>query len=194
MKKYRGTLFFLGGLGIALAAGWIGFPRAAYEQQNQPVQFSHKAHRDKAGMKCEDCHVIRADGTWSGVPGLDKCAGCHATAMGNTDEEKRFIKKYIEPNREIPWLVYSRQPDNVRFSHAFHVKLANLPCERCHMAHGDSDSLRPFERDRLSGYSRSVFGNAELTVGPNRSGMLMDDCMRCHEQRGVKDSCLDCHK
>jgi len=195
MKNYRGSLLFVAGFAAALSAGWLAFPRAEYERQSQPVQFSHKVHRDKGGMKCEDCHAIRDDGTFSGIPAVDKCAGCHAAAMGTTDEEKRMIKRYIEPSREIPWLVYARQPENVRFSHAFHVKLAKLACERCHQAHGDSDTLPAFERDRVSGYSRDILGDPSLPNAANRHpGMEMDDCIRCHQQRGVQDSCLACHK
>lgn len=195
MKNYRGSLPFVAGFGLVLTAGWIAFPRAAYERQNQPVQFSHKVHREKAGMNCEDCHAIREDGTFSGIPTVDKCAGCHAAPMGNTEEEKRMIKRYIESNREIPWLVYARQPENVRFSHAFHVKLAKLACERCHQAHGDSDSLPAFERDRVSGYSRDILGDPALPAAADRHpGMQMDDCIGCHQRRGVQDSCLACHK
>ena len=194
MKNYRGTLLFVAGFAAVLSAGWIAFPRAEYESQNQPVQFSHKVHRDKAGMKCDDCHAIREDGTFSGIPAVDKCAGCHGAPMGTTDAEKRMIKRFIEPNREIPWLVYARQPENVSFSHAFHVKLAKLACERCHQAHGDSDSLPPFERDRVSGYSRDILGEKALRAADRRPGMQMDDCIACHQQRGVQDSCLACHK
>jgi ribosomal protein L34E len=193
MKNYRGTLLFLAGFVGVLSAGWFGFPRAAYERQNQPVQFSHKAHREKADMKCEDCHAILGDGAFSGIPGIAKCAECHAAPLGTTKEEERMIKQYIEPQREIPWLVYARQPQNVRFSHATHSKLAKLTCERCHQAHGASDSLRPLERDRVSGYSRDLSSDAELPVR-KRAGLDMDDCMRCHDQRGVEDSCLACHK
>jgi hypothetical protein len=192
--NYRAAIPFLAGFGLVLSAGWIVFPQAAYERQNQPVQFSHKVHRDKAGMKCEDCHAIREDGTFSGIPAVEKCAGCHATPMGGTEAEKRMIHQFIEPNREIPWLVYARQPENVSFSHAFHVKRAQLPCQRCHQAHGDSDSLRPFDRDRVSGYGRDILGDPALPAAHRRPGMQMDDCIACHKQRGVQDSCLECHK
>jgi hypothetical protein len=105
-----------------------------------------------------------------------------------------MIKRYIEPNREIPWLVYARQPENVSFSHVYHLKLAKLPCEGCHQAHGDSDSLPAFERDRVSGYSRDILGDNALPVAHRRPGMQMGDCVACHQRRGVQDSCLACHK
>ena len=61
------------------------------QNRPQPVDFSHKVHADKAGTKCEDCHAFRDDGTFAGIPTLDKCAGCHAAAMGTTAAEKNFI-------------------------------------------------------------------------------------------------------
>ena len=89
----------------ALGAGWLGFPRVIYQSQPQPVDFSHKVHADKAGSKCEDCHAFRDDGTFAGMPTLDKCAACHAAAMGDTAAEKNFIDQYVTPQREPVWLV-----------------------------------------------------------------------------------------
>jgi hypothetical protein len=176
----RGTiLFLLGALG-ALGAGWLGFPRVIYRTQTQPVDFSHKIHADKAGAKCDDCHSFRADGSFTGVPTLDKCSGCHAAAMGDTAAEKQFIEKYVTPQREPAWLVNARQPENVYFSHAVHVKGAKLKCERCHGNQGSSASPRAYQEDRISGYSRVL--------------LTMDDCIACHREQHKENSCLDCHK
>ena len=180
---HRGSLFFAAGVLAALGAGWAGFPRMIYRSRPQPVAFSHKAHEEKAGMKCEDCHELRGDGTFAGIPGLDKCAGCHAAAMGTTEAEKQFIDGYVMPQREVAWAVYARQPENVYFSHAAHVKLAHLNCATCHGAQGRSETLRPYQEDRISGYSRDVW-----------RGMKMDDCVACHRTHGIENSCLDCHK
>lgn len=180
---HRGTLFFVAGALAALGAGWAGLPRMIYRSRPQPVAFSHKAHAETAGMKCEDCHELRSDGTFAGIPRLDKCAGCHTSAMGTTIAEKEFIDRYVTPQREVQWAVYARQPENVYFSHAPHVKLAHLECPACHGAQGRTDTLRPYQEDRISGYSRDVW-----------SGMKMDDCVACHRSRGIENSCLDCHK
>jgi len=179
----RGVFPFAAGLGIMLAAGWVGFPYAIYKSRPQPVDFSHKVHADKAGSKCEDCHAFREDGTFASIPSLDKCAACHAAAMGSTAAEKNFIDRYVTPQREPQWAVYARQPENVYFSHITHVKLARIECERCHGPEGASDTLRPYQQDRISGYSRDVW-----------RGMKMDDCVACHRQQGLEHSCLDCHK
>lgn len=181
-REHRGKIAFAAGVLAALAAGWRGFPVALDQGLPQPVNFSHKVHTDKAGAKCEDCHALREDGTFAGVPSLDKCSGCHAAAMGATAQEKQFIDGYVTPNREIPWQVYTRQPQNVYFSHAFHLKLAHMDCRQCHGAQGQSDSLPPVHLDRISGYSRS----------PHFQDM--DACEDCHRQRGAANSCLACHK
>ncbi len=139
----RGTLIFSAGVLAALGAGWAGFPRVIYQTHRQPVDFSHQVHADKAGSKCDDCHSFRADGTFAGVPALDKCAGCHAAAMGSTAAEKNFIDRYVTPQREPEWLVYARQPENVYFSHITHVKRGNLKCEQCHGSQGTSNGLPP---------------------------------------------------
>ncbi len=192
----RGKVLFLCGFAAALGAGWAGLPAVLYEKTAQPVDFSHKVHTgEKGGMKCDDCHSFRDDGTFAGIPALEKCATCHAATLGNTRAEKTFVEKYVNANREVPWGVYARQPDNAYFSHATHVKVAKLACERCHGSHGATDTLRPLERDRISGYSRDLWGRpaagVSLRSGP---GMRMDDCVDCHRQNGFAHSCLDCHK
>jgi hypothetical protein len=63
------------------------------------------------------------------------------------------------------------------------VKLAHLDCATCHGKQGQSDSLRPYQEDRISGYSRDIW-----------RGMKMDDCVACHRSHGIETSCLDCHK
>ncbi len=90
----------------------------------------------------------------------------------------------MKPTRPIPWRVYARQPDNVHFPHAVHVKRAGLACARCHGPHGTTDALRPFEQNRVSGYSRDV-----------GRGMKMSDCEDCHARHGrAHTSCLACHR
>lgn len=171
---------FLAGVLIALGAGWAGFPRAIYKTRPQPVDFSHKVHAEKAGTKCEDCHALREDGTFAGVPALEKCSGCHGAPMGSTPAEKAFIDQYVTPGREPQWISYSRQPENVYFSHAAHIRQGKVKCEECHGDVGASDKLPPAREDRISGYSSET--------------MRMDTCIDCHRKNQITDSCLECHK
>jgi hypothetical protein len=191
----RGKILFFGGMLAALGAGWIGFPYVIYETRPQQLDFNHKAHAEKAGMKCEDCHAIREDGTFAGIPKLDQCALCHAAPMGTSAAEKKFIDTYVTPGREPQWLSYSRQPENVYFPHAAHVKRGAMKCEQCHGDHGSSATLRPHQQDRISGYSRDIWGRPVGAFGLRAAGgMTMDDCISCHEQHQLQHSCLDCHK
>lgn len=195
--KARGFVPFAMGVAVALVGGWVAFPRVLYRTIEQPIQFSHKVHTgEQVGLTCEDCHSIASDGRFSGIPPLENCAGCHSEALGKSPEEQQLIAQYVSKNREIPWLVYARQPENARFAHAPHVKLAGIACERCHGPHGTSTALRPFQQNRLSTYARDVEGYslARLRTAEWEEGMKMDDCAQCHQQRGVQQSCLTCHK
>lgn len=178
----RSQVAFAAGFAGALALGWLGFPSLRYVAADQPLRFSHRVHTSEAtGFGCTDCHAIRADGEFAGIPPLSTCAACHAEAVGSSPEEKRLVEEFVKPGREIPWRVYSRQPDNVRFPHAPHVQGARLACERCHGAHGTSDTLAAFEADPISGYARGL--------------VTMDECEDCHRERGRgAQACIGCHR
>ncbi len=193
----RNLIAFAAGLSLALALGWLGLPRLLYARAEQPLRFSHRIHAsDKTGYKCEDCHALREDGRFAGIPALASCSGCHAEPQGRTEDERRLVEEYVKPGREIPWRVYARQPDNVHFPHAAHVRRAGIACERCHGPHGTSEALRPFESNRVSGYSRDIWGPSLSRLGnASWQGMKMSDCERCHAERGrERTSCLVCHR
>jgi hypothetical protein len=191
----RALITFGIGFAAALAAGWLGLPKALYQTVEQPIQFSHATHTGEAvGMSCQDCHALGEDGRFAGIPRLEVCSPCHTEPMGESDAEATLVRDYVTPNREIPWLVYSRQPENVRFAHAPHLGLAKLECSDCHGDHGTTASLRPLQRNRLSTYSRDVEGRIVILASSSDHGMKMNDCSRCHSERGVEESCLTCHK
>ncbi|MCU0411400.1 MAG: cytochrome c family protein [Bacteroidetes bacterium] len=193
LQQYR---WFLVGIVVAAITGWIVFPAALYERIEQPLQFSHNVHIGEAvGMSCTDCHQMNAGERGAAIPAVSKCAECHSEAIGTTEAELKLVEDYIKTEREIPWLVYSQQPQNVHFSHIAHTGRANIRCEECHGPHGESESLRPFERNRISGYSRDIWGSSITRVGNAPwEGKKMDDCADCHTKRGVVNSCLKCHQ
>lgn len=184
------------GFAAALLVGWVVYPAVIYDRTPQPLQFSHAVHTGEAvGQACSDCHGFDAEGRFTGIPPLETCAACHSEAIGSTADEKRLVEDYVTPGREIPWLVYARQPDLAYFDHARHVKLAGLPCERCHGPHGASERLRPYERERLSGYGKDIWGSRISGIARAEwDGLKMGDCSDCHRRNGVVESCLDCHK
>ena len=193
----RRTLLLLGaGLAASLLFGWVALPHVLYRRIDQPVQFSHATHtREALGLACDDCHALSPDGRFTGIPPLATCARCHDGMAGSSPAEKAMIERYVSRGVEIPWLVYARQPGNVFFPHAAHVSLAGLPCERCHGDHARTASLRPLERNRVSGYSRDIWGRSlsRLRRAPGE-GMKMSDCESCHRERRVHTGCLACHK
>lgn len=192
----RTLLAFAIGFGAALAAGWGAFPRVLYQKKVQPIEFRHKTHAAKSGTSaCGDCHALREDGAFAGIPATTSCAGCHGEPMGTTKAEAALVNDYVKPQRETPWLVYAQQPANVRFSHAIHTRLAGLKCEDCHGTQGETDALKPYEVNRISGYSRDIWGRSmsRLRRAPHE-GMKMADCEDCHRKRGVEAGCLGCHQ
>ena len=196
-------LFFILGLIASLLIGWVAFPPLLYSQKKQPVDFNHALHNGLVDNGCESCHFFREDGTYSGVPKLAQCIECHEEANSEDPEEIKFVEEYVKKEREVPWLVYSRQPACVFFSHAAHVKTAQMDCVTCHGPIGESESLKPYQQNRITGYSRDIWGENILGVKRNSwDRMKMDDCAECHATSGVsagsvqtqKDGCLVCHK
>lgn len=196
MRIGRNAILFAAGVLVTLVLGWVVFPRVLYVKKSQPVDFLHKTHAEKSGVAdCSECHTIRDDGSFAGLPPMEKCAACHTDRIGDSKAEAILVNNYIKAGHETPWLVYSEQPANVWFSHAIHVKRANLACTECHSAYGESDQIRPYELNRISGYSRDIWGHSisRLRRAPHE-GMKMSDCEDCHKKHGVDVGCLGCHE
>ncbi len=197
-------LFFIIGLALSLVVGWGIFPKLLYSQKSQPFGFSHKVHLEQVDQGCQSCHFFREDGTFSGSPRLAQCLECHEEMQGQSEDEAIFVKEYASKGREVPWLVYARQPDCVFFSHTAHVLGAKMDCVTCHGHIGTSDSLKPYEENRITGYSRDIWGPSLTGLKHNSwDRMKMDDCAECHAKYDVlhdssvqtkRDACFVCHK
>ncbi len=196
-------LFFFIGLIASLILGWIIYPKLLYSQKKQPIDFNHAIHMDLVDDGCESCHFFREDGSYSGVPKLAQCIDCHEEVQGETENEAVFVQEYVQKQKEVPWLVYSRQPDCVFFSHVVHVKTAQIDCTQCHGHIGESTNLKIYEENRITGYSRDIWGKNMSGYKKNSwDRMKMDDCAECHaKEKGMessvqtkKDACFVCHK
>ncbi len=191
-----GVIFFMGAFLICFLSGWLLFPKLLYSKKEQPFNFDHKLHAEETG-DCETCHYLRDDGTFSGIPGLAACMECHTDEpMGETDDEAVFIEEYVAQGKEVPWLVYAKQPDCVFFSHAAHTVGGGMACVTCHGHIGESTSSRPYEENRITGYSRDIWGKSIWGIKKNSwDRMKMDDCAECHQEKmGHKGYCFQCHK
>lgn len=205
-----GLVYFAAGLIAALFVGWILFPVALYSEQEQPVNFSHAIHTDPDIIeviegdtdleRCSLCHFIRYDGTFSGIPKLETCMECHDDPdlpLGESAEEKFFLTEFVANDKEIPWLSYSKQPDCVYFSHVTHAKMGNLECKICHGPYADKKELPVYQENRLTGYSRDIYGRNIMGYKSHPwDSMKMDDCAECHTAKGLEqnNACFVCHK
>lgn len=197
------TLFFILGLVASLVLGWVIFPQLLYSKKTQPIDFNHALHNEMVEDGCESCHFFREDGTYSGAPKLAQCIECHEEVQGESEEEEKFVTQYVAKGREVPWLIYARQPDCVFFSHIAHVKMGEMDCVTCHGHIGESESLKVYEENRLTGYSRDIWGKNIAGIKWNSwDRMKMDDCSECHQKNNVnqasvqtnKGGCFVCHK
>ncbi len=196
-------LFFFIGLVASMIVGWVIFPKVLYSQKKQPVDFNHTLHNGLVDNGCQSCHFFREDGSFSGAPKLAQCIECHEETQGSDPEEIKFVDQYVKKGIEVPWLVYARQPDCVFFSHAAHVKAANMDCVTCHGPIGESEHLKPYYQNRITGYSRDIWGENIAGLKKNTwDRMKMDDCSECHQKEKVllgsvqtqKEGCFVCHK
>lgn len=190
------VLLFVLGLASSLVFGWLVFPKLLYSEKQQVFDFNHASHVEMVEESCESCHVFRDDGTYAGIPTMDKCVDCHAEVQGESPDEEIFVTEYLEAEKEVPWLIYSKQPDCVFFSHAAHVKKAEMECSECHGDIGESESLKSYQENRITGYSRDIWGENISGIKKNSwDRMKMDDCGECHlEKMGTKGACFQCHK
>jgi menaquinone reductase, multiheme cytochrome c subunit len=155
---------------ILSAAGSFVVARMWRAKTVQPVAFNHRKHVRENKIECSVCHAFYETQTFSGLPALDTCATCHTEAIGKSAEEQKVVK-LVRDNQPLVWNSLFRQPPHIFYSHRRHVVKANLKCERCH---GDiADTVAP----------------------PARVVKLrMNDCIACHEARGVAADCTTCHR
>jgi menaquinone reductase, multiheme cytochrome c subunit len=176
------------GLVVGLAFGWLVYPHLAFEAEPLAVPFSHLAHvGEDVGMECGDCHD-HGRGRSLAMPAMESCLDCHDAIPGidATADELLAIAR--------PWVSRLEQPEGVRFGHPQHVELAGLECATCHGDHGQSTMSPPVQRNRISQYARALWGRDGLGPARATAGMEMADCVRCHREQAVVQSCLDCHR
>lgn len=136
----------------------------------QPLKFSHKVHGEAA--KCDDCHTSVEKAASAGLPDISVCMGCHEGGPVTDSPEEKKLMTYIKAKTEIGWVRLNKDPVYVYFSHARHVSVGKLACEKCH---GDM---------------------AKTTKPPGRAlvSVDMDYCVSCHKKNKIDTSCVTCHR
>ena len=138
---------------------------------SQPIAFNHSKHVEEVGAECTDCHLYAESGLRATIPNQTLCSDCHSDALTDSEEELRLIE-FIESGEKIPWKKVYWVPDHVFFSHRRHTAVAGIECERCHGEIGARSE--PVSRPLLP--------------------LTMKRCMACHEEAGVTNDCIACHR
>ena len=162
--------FFL----IGFAAGAVLLPLLVGlglgSRPDQPIAFNHKKHLDQ-GVECITCHPYSKEQTFSGMPTLAICLGCHKEPVTESPEEEK-IRQFEKKEEEIPWKRLYRQPDHVFYSHRRHVVLGKIECQTCH----------------------GNIGQSEVPPSKPWVKMTMKWCMDCHTKSKVINDCNACHE
>jgi len=122
-------------------------------------------------MQCLDCHRYAVSQARATIPNIEVCGDCHEDAQGDSEAEAIVVRQ-IAAGRPIRWQKVNVLPDHVLFSHRRHAGIAGIACERCHGAVGE----------RL------------LPVTEVLVSLKMNDCRSCHEESGVSNDCILCHR
>lgn len=137
----------------------------------QPIAFNHRLHVEDLGSNCSDCHLYATTGVRATIPNAEVCADCHVEALTESPEEVKLVA-YLESEEPIPWRKLYWVPDHVYFSHRRHTLIGGIACETCH----------------------GPMGEASVPMPRPRVKVTMNGCMDCHDQAGVSNDCLLCHK
>ncbi|RME48701.1 MAG: hypothetical protein D6795_12600 [Deltaproteobacteria bacterium] len=157
------ALFFLVGIGIG---GFFTERRSV-----QPYPYNHRVHTAKAD--CTLCHRGARTGVHAGIPSLEVCTGCHATAPGkNPTPAQVALWEAARRGEAPPWNRIYKVPAHVYFSHRRHVMLGQIECVTCHGEMGEREHPPEFPLKRLK----------------------MRDCISCHEKERVTADCTACHR
>ena len=135
----------------------------------QPLEFPHNTHVEKAGMRCIDCHSRADVQDRAGIPSIRKCMLCHKK-IGTELPEVVRLTEYWDKKREVPWVrVYEFSEEAaVQFRHSPHVR-AQIGCSQCH---GDV---------------------AAMSVAVEAVEHTMGTCISCHRENNASDDCVACH-
>lgn len=134
----------------------------------QPINYSHKIHVYKLGLKCNFCHQNVEKATTALPPPVSVCMSCHQSVKTESPEIKK-LTAYFESGKPVPWIKVHKFKDWLYFSHKRHLK-KGIECTFCH-------------------------GNVEVMdrVRKVRS-MRMGFCVKCHEIYKAPRECNVCHK
>ena len=132
------VIIFLGAFGYQVVMIYVeaaGLGRSENYQPEQPVKFSHEVHVTQNQIDCMYCHHTATHSKSANIPSTNLCMNCHLVVREGSRSGKFEINKVVEAfeeGRSIEWIRIHKLPDHVFFSHAQHVGVGKLDCQKCH--------------------------------------------------------------
>lgn len=159
----------------AFNIGVYGGEEVAHYKPEQPIAFNHTLHAGKMAINCQYCHSSAEKSKHAGIPTANVCMNCHkavaeGTVTGKTEIAKIYeavgwdpdAQKYTGKEDPIKWVKVHNLPDHVYFSHAQHVAIGKIECQKCH---GPVDT--------------------KFDVAEQWSPLTMGWCIQCHNETEV---------
>lgn len=207
--KYRlvPVLILLASLGLQVkmvATAAIDLGRTQNYAPDQPIKFSHKVHAGDNKIDCKYCHHTAEFGKSAGIPATELCMNCHVLVREGTRSGKFEIAKVIdayENKKPVEWTRIHNLPDHVFFSHAQHVGVAKVDCQKCHGAVQEMDIMKQTS-DLSMGWCINCHRETKVDFKDNA---YYDNYMKLHDQlkgggidtiRAVDigaNDCMRCH-
>ena len=73
--------------------------------------------------------------------------------------------------------------------------MGKMECGTCHGLIGESETLKTYEANRITGLSRDIWGKNIAGFKKNTwDRMKMDDCSECHQKVDVNQNSVQTHK
>lgn len=207
--KYRlvPVLILLVSLGFQvkmISEAAINLGRSPNYAPDQPIKFSHKVHAGANKIDCKYCHHTAEFSKSAGIPAMELCMNCHMLVREGARSGKFEIAKVLDANetkKPVEWIRVHNLPEHVFFSHAQHVGIAKVDCQKCHGQVQEMDILRQ-NSDLSMGWCINCHRQTKVNFKDNKyydtymklhddlkSGKIdtirasdigANDCMRCH--------------
>ncbi|HAZ14099.1 MAG: hypothetical protein A2X86_02965 [Bdellovibrionales bacterium GWA2_49_15] len=138
--KYRGLHFLVILLSLALIGRILNeeavtLGNSLGYEPDQPIKFSHKLHAGENKISCAYCHTSVYESKHASIPPATLCLNCHnliRTGANTGEAEIEKIHEAVESGKSVKWVRVYNLPDHVFFSHAQHVQVGKVKCDKCH--------------------------------------------------------------
>ena len=183
----RTTLIFGFGLAMALLVGWVAFPRAHSTRRNNSrssfvtrrMRKSLASQNAASAMLCARTEPLQGFQPWkSALPAIPN--GLEEQGRGNLGRQlyQTGTRDSMARLRSATSqrLVLARDP----------CEAAALACTECHSTYGESDQVRTYQLNRISGYSRDIWGRSISPAAARAARRHEDERLRglpCSPQR-----------